>query len=128
MNTNILSESKIGLLDKRLLASRIACLFFILFNIYWFFDTINQPFLNFIAISGIIVFSTQFIFQFKPVNGILGGLSFLLCFYMMLAVFDEFTDFVVATSEAYTLLIVGLILSLLGMAGSFLMLRSLIIN
>ena len=46
---------------------------------------------------------------------------------MILAVFDKFTDFVVATSQAYSLLIVGVVLSLLGMAGSFLMLRSVLL-
>jgi len=128
MNSKTLSNPGISLLEKKNVASRMACLFFLLFNIFWFFDTLNQPVINLLAIAGIIVFSAQFIFQFKLLNGILGGLSILLSVYFILAVINEFLDFAVATTDAYTLVIVGLVLGAMGLVSSFLMLRSLLAN
>ena len=120
------SNPGIGLLEKKYVASRMACLFFLLFNIFWFFDTVNQPVINLISIAGIIVFSTQFIFQFKLLNGVLGGLSIFLSVYFILTIIDEFSGFEAVTKDAYTLITVGLVLGAMGVLSSFLMLRSLI--
>lgn len=117
------------LLEKEALASRVVCLFFIvviiidLVNITDTASRINRTFVSTIFLT---LFAIQFIFQYKTINLILGGLLFLGCFYMLFALFSEYNDFTIKNKETNTLLTVGLTLFLSGMVFSVLMLRSFI--
>ena len=60
-----------------------------------------------ITLSAMAFLSLQFVYQFKALNGILGGLFLLASLYTSLAVWSEFTEFDVITLSAKQLLLVG---------------------
>ena len=55
----------------------------------------------------ISLFVIPIVFQFKVLNGILGGILFLVSVYFSLAVWSEFNEFDVVTSSAKQLLLFG---------------------
>ncbi len=106
MNLQVLKIPNIDLLEKSHLASRIACLVFILFLTSYIigggFSTIDHY-----VLGVIFVFLIQFIFQFNWINLYLGLLMFIVGAYFSLAVLSEFLEFPVPNRDAYLLLIVG---------------------
>jgi len=106
MNTAVSISSRFNLTDKKYIASRIACIAFILaFGLYLWG---GRPFVaSIISLSAILLFAIQFLFQFNAVNGALGGLMFLVGFYFALAVWYEFSEFEEVNKEALNLLLVG---------------------
>jgi hypothetical protein len=106
MNLLALKILKINLFEKRYLASRIACLVFILFLTSYIigggFSTIDHY-----VLGVIFVFLIQFILQFKWINFYLGLLMFLVGAYFSLAVLSEFMEFPVLNRDAFFLLVVG---------------------
>lgn len=106
MNIQVLKILKINLFEKRHLASRIACVIFILFLTSYIigggFSTIDHY-----VLVAIFIFLIQFLFQFSWVNFILGLLMFIVGAYFSLAVLSEFMEFPVLNRDAYFLLVVG---------------------
>ncbi|HPE78347.1 MAG TPA: hypothetical protein PLC80_19810 [Draconibacterium sp.] len=106
MNIQVLKILKIKLFEKRYLASRIACVIFILFLTSYIigggFSTIDHY-----VLVAIFIFLIQFLFQFSWVNFILGLLMFIVGAYFSLAVLSEFMEFPILNRDAYFLLVVG---------------------
>lgn len=106
MNIQVLKILKINLFEKRYLASRIACLVFILLLTSYIiggrFSTIDHY-----VLGVIFVFLIQFILQFKWINFYLGLLMFIVGAYFFLAVLSEFMEFPAFNRDAYFLLVVG---------------------
>ncbi len=106
MNTPFSISSRFNLSDKKYLASRVACVaFMIVFGLYlWGGRSLAG---SVISVTAILLFAIQFVFQFNAVNGVLGGLMLLVGLYFSMAVWSEFSEFEVISSEALTLLFVG---------------------
>ncbi|HSH19033.1 MAG TPA: hypothetical protein VLA03_01195 [Draconibacterium sp.] len=106
MNTKTLRSLKFNLFEKKFLASRIACLIFIVAWIIYLWG--GRPFVaTLVSVSAISLFILQLIYQFKLINGLLGGIMFFVSIYFSLAVWSEFNDFEIVASEAWNLLLVG---------------------
>ena len=106
MNAKALAPSHFNLFEKQFLVSRITCFLFIGLLLMYLIETSGIGAVV-VCLSLISLFAIQFIFQFQLLNGLLGGIMFLLGVYFSLAVWSEFTDFEVVTQAARKLLIVG---------------------
>jgi ABC-type Fe3+-siderophore transport system permease subunit len=106
MKTPTAIFSRRRLLEKKYLASRVACGVFI---IVWisYLTGVESYIASLIAISSILLFFLQFIFQFMWLNWFLGVAMFFVSLYFSLAVWDEFREFETVTREARLLLLVG---------------------
>ncbi|MCE4563520.1 hypothetical protein INQ51_04295 [Maribellus sp. CM-23] len=106
MNTPISLSSRFNFTDKRYMASRVACIaFMIVFGLYlWGGRSLAA---SAISVTAILLFVLQFVLQFNAVNGVLGGLMVLVGLYFSMAVWSEFSEFEVVNKEALTLLFVG---------------------
>jgi hypothetical protein len=112
------------LLRREFLASRITC-----FILAWVYYLPGRSFpVTLIAGGAILLFSIQFIFQFKLLNWFLGILMLILSLYFSLAVLSEFGEFKTITSSAQQLLLFGLGMSLTGGILSVIMISGLIRN
>jgi len=107
------------------LASRIACIFFILFLTSY---VVGGGFsrIDYFVFGGIFVFLIQFIFQISLLNLLMGLLMFVGGAYFSLAVYSEFLDFPVHNRDAYLLLTVGWSLCLTVCVFSIFMIRGFI--
>jgi hypothetical protein len=123
MNTQIVLP-KISLSRREYLASRIACFILILAWIYYFPGR-SFP-VTLIAGGAILLFSFQFIFQFKLLNWFLGILMLILSLYFSLAVLSEYGEFKTLTNSALQLLLIGLGMSLTGGILSVIMIAGLV--
>lgn len=107
MNAQKIIIPKINLFEKRYIASRVACILFFIFTTMYMIG--GRPVVvYFFTLPVMVLLAFQFIFQYKTVNGILGGLFFLLSVYMSLAVVSEYSEFEEITQAAKQLLMVGL--------------------
>ncbi len=106
MNAKVLTPSQFNLFDKQFFVSRITCFLFIGLLLMYLIETSGIG-ATVVCLSLISLFLVQFIFQFQLLNGLLGGIMFLLGVYFSLAVWSEFTDFEVVTRAARQLLIMG---------------------
>lgn len=123
MNAQIILP-KFSLFRREFLASRIACFIFVL---VWVYYLPGRSFpVTLFAGGTILLFSIQFIFQFKILNWFLGILMLLLSLYFSLAVLSEFGEFKTITSSALQLLLIGLGMSLAGGILSVLMIAGLV--
>lgn len=123
MNARALKSIRIDLLDKQFLVGRISCFLFIgLLTMYLIGS--GGIGATVVCLSLISLFVIQFIYQFQVLNGLLGGIMFLLGVYFMLAVWSEFTDFETVTQAARQLLIVGWGACLFVIALAVLLIRS----
>ena len=93
MNTLTFIIPKINLFEKRYLASRIACLVLVVFGLLFQLDSERIFVVNYIALVVMIIFGVQFFYQFKALNGILGGLLFIMSAYMILQYFQSLKNF-----------------------------------
>ena len=106
MNAKAVTSLRIDLFDRQFLVSRITCFLFIGLLLMYLIGSGGLG-ATVVCMSLISLFLIQFIFQFQLLNGLLGGIMFLLGVYFSLAVWSEFTDFEVVTQAARQLLIVG---------------------
>lgn len=127
MNAKALTLSRINIFDKQFLVSRIACLAFIGMLLMYAAGT---PGIGAVAVcaSLIFLFVGQFIFQFQLLNGLLGGIMFLLGVYFSLAVWSEFLEYERITEAARQLIIVGWGGCLLVIGFAFIMIRSALLH
>lgn len=127
MNAKALVAPKINLFEKPFLASRIACIVFISMLLMYVVGTTGIGAFA-VCLSLILLFGIQFIFQFQPLNVILGGIMFLLGVYFSMAVWSEFIEFEVVTESARQLLIIGWGGCLLVIGLAILMIRSALLH
>lgn len=106
MNAQMLLSQKFNLFEKKYLASRIACLVFIVAGILYLRGGLPLT-ATLITVGTITLFTAQFVFQFKWLNLFLGGMTFLISIYLSLAVWSEFSEFEVVTEAARKLLLFG---------------------
>ena len=106
MNAKAVFPSQFTLFDRQFLVSRVTCFLFISLLLMYLIETSGIGAVV-VCFSLISLFAIQFFFQFQLLNGLLGGIMFLLGVYFSLAVWSEFTDFEVVTQAARKLLIVG---------------------
>lgn len=107
MNTQTLISPKFNLFEKRYLASRIACVVFFVLAFLYLFESQKPAGASFAVYCTMALLTVQFVFQFKALNGIIGGLLFLGSLYFFLAVWSEFNEFEVVTEPAKQLLMFG---------------------
>lgn len=109
MNATISTSSKINLLEKKYLASRITCLVLTTLLVMYLLP-ISTRGLTATIVSGSLAlfFSIQFFFQFRVLNFILGVIMFMIGAFFSLAAISEFNEFETITRDAWLLLIVGL--------------------
>ena len=127
MNAKALTLSRINIFDKQFLVSRIACLAFIGMLLMYAAGTSGIGAIV-VCTSLILLFVGQFIFQFQLLNGLLGGIMFLLGVYFSLAVWSEFREFEGITQAARQLIIFGWGGCLLVIGFAFLMIRSAVLQ
>lgn len=106
MNLQIAISPKFRLSEKKYFASRIACFVFtVALAIYLVGGRTATTTL--IATGVMLLFSVQFISQFKWLNWILGISTFFVSIYLLMAVISEFSKFETVTAAAWQLLLVG---------------------
>jgi hypothetical protein len=127
MNTKALIPSQFNLFDKQFLVSRITCFLFIGLLLTYLIGSGGVG-ATVVCLSLISLFLVQFIYQFQLLNGLLGGIMFLLGVYFSLAVWSEFTDFEVVTQAARQLLLVGWGRCLLVISLAVLLIRSVLLQ
>lgn len=98
---------KFNLFEKKYLASRIACVVFFILAFFYLFESQRSAGASFVAYLTMALLTIQFVFQFKALNGIIGGLMLLGSLYFSLAVWSEFNEFEVVTESAKQLLMFG---------------------
>lgn len=123
MNAQTLTFLKFNLFEKRHLSGRIACFVFIIALFFYAFS-FRSTGATIISLGAISLFAVQFIYQFKAINGILGGIMLLVSIYFSLAVWSEFSEFEVVTQAARELLMVGWSLCFAGIILALLMIVS----
>ncbi|MGE0018746.1 MAG: hypothetical protein AB7S72_03700 [Draconibacterium sp.] len=106
MNLQTAISLKIRLSEKKYFASRIACSVFIAALVFYLIGGRTAA-TTFIATGAMLLFTTQFVFQFKWLNLILGISALLVSIYFLMAVTSEFSEFETATAAAWQLLLVG---------------------
>ena len=126
MNATISTSLKINLLEKKYLASRIACSACTISLATFLFGEIGSLWIVAFFLGFIGVFVYQFVFQNYIVNAILGSILALTGFYFSMGVWSEFTDFEVVNNAARQLLIVGWLICSVVITFGVLMIRTFI--
>lgn len=106
MNLQIAISPKIRLSEKKYFASRIACFVFIVALAFYLVGG-RKAATTLIATGVMLLFSVQFILQFKWLNLILGILTLFVSIFLLMAVISEFSEFETVTTAAWQLLLVG---------------------
>lgn len=129
MNANVLILPKINLLEKKYLASRIACLVLTVLLVMYLLPIPTRGLMASLISGGLAVLLTiPFIFQSRIANIVLGGIMFLIGAYFSLTVVSEFNEFETLTRAAWQLLLFGLGGCFSVMFLSFLMLRRAVLD
>lgn len=109
MSVKALFQPRFNLLEKKYVASRIACLVLASLLVMYLFPLQTRGVIVSLISGGFaILFIVQFFRQSPVLNFILGGIMFLTGIYFCFAVMSEFNEFEIVTSSAKQLLIFGL--------------------
>lgn len=129
MSSHLFPFPKYNLIEKKYLASRIACLVLTVLLLMYLLPLSTRGLVASIISGGLaILLAIQFFYQSKTVNFLLGGIMFLIALYFCAAVVDEFSEFEIVTREAKQLLFFGLGLFFSIMVLSVLMIRRAILD